>query len=519
LISECFVAGGCCERTSPGATRLIRFGKPAQRWGGAGAGPNPNGASKHAIIGAINSQADSLNDIAHHWARSIRESSKPAYLALPDLIAYDIKAGRLTVADRLPPLREVAERLGLNYTTVARGYAEARRRGLIDSRAGRGTYIRAANASLQPRRGSLVEMTMNLPPESQDPALLARLREGFASLHTAKDIYALLRYQEFGGTAEDREAGARWLRHRLPDASPDRVLVCPGIQSTLVALMALLAGPGEVICAEALTYPGVKAIAAQLGVRVHPLPMDGEGIDARAFEAACKSLKPKVLYCNPTLLNPTTVVISQARREALADVALRYSVAIIEDDAYGMLPSRAPTPFALLAPNLTYYITGFAKCVGAGLRVAYLMAPNVREAKRVSAALRSATVMASPVTTVLATRWVNDDTADLMLAATRKESVERQKLAARLLPAASYTTHPEAFHGWLRLPEPWHRMEFASHLRARGVGVVGAEAFCLDGNPPEAVRICLGGGIDRDECRHLLELIHDALAHAPAAAM
>lgn len=457
-----------------------------------------------------------MSDYAKRWSRSLRSSDKPAYLAIADLIDDDIRNGRLTTQDRLPPLRSLAEELALNYTTVARAYGEARRRGLLDARAGRGTYVRSAAVRSPARRGSLLEMTMNLPPEPDDPTLMARLREGFAALAANTDPYALLRYQEFGGTPEDREAGVRWLQPRLPRIAPERVLVCPGIQCALVALMTLLAGPGESICAEALTYPGVKGIAAQLGIRLHALPMDGGGIEPHAFETACRELRPKALYCNPTLLNPTTATIGAERRAALADIALRYSVPIIEDDPYGMLPSDAPAPLATLAPELSYYVTGLSKCVGAGLRVAYVAAPDVRRAKLVAAALRSTTVMASPITTMLATRWINDETADAMLAATRRESVERQKLAAALLPAGACQTHPEAFHLWLSLTEPWHQLEFAAHLRTRGVGVVASDAFCIDGNPPEAVRICLGGAGDRDECRHALEAIHDTLAQSPA---
>jgi hypothetical protein len=55
-------------------------------------------------------------------------------------------------------------------------------------------------------------------------------------------------------------------------------------------------------------------------------------------------------------------------------------------------------------------------------------------------------------------------------------------------------------------------------MRARGVGVVASDAFCIDGKPPEAVRICLGGSMDRGECGHALELIHDALGQVPALA-
>ena len=75
-----------------------------------------------------------MSEFAKRWNKTLRESGKPAYQLIAELIAIDIKSGRLTVKDRLPTLRELASDLGLNYTTVARGYAEARRRGLIDAR-------------------------------------------------------------------------------------------------------------------------------------------------------------------------------------------------------------------------------------------------------------------------------------------------------------------------------------------------------------------------------------------------
>lgn len=62
--------------------------------------------------------------------------------------------------------------------------------------------------------------------------------------------------------------------------------------------------------------------------------------------------------------------MSRSRREALADVSLRFSIPIIEDDAYGMLPLQTPVSMTTLAPGLTYYASGFSKCFGAGLRSA-----------------------------------------------------------------------------------------------------------------------------------------------------
>ena len=451
--------------------------------------------------------------ITQPWQKRLEASDKPAYLLLADLIAEDIRTGRLTARDKLPTLRDLAVELRLNYTTVARGYAEARKRGLIDSRAGTGTFIRGTSPAVPLRGGGGAEMTMNLPPEPQDAGLLDRMKESAARMMADTDPYDLLRYQDFGGTVRDREAGMQWIRPRIPDCRLDQMLVCPGIHSVLAALFSQLARPGELICVEALTYPGVKAIATQLGVQLHALPLDEEGPMGESFEHACKTLKPKALYVNPTINNPTTATISRARREALADIALRYAIPIIEDDAYGLLPRQMPPTLASMAPDLTYYITGFSKTLGAGLRNAYVRSPSARQSQRLAGALRATTVMASPITNALSTLWVEDGTADAMLQAIRTESNVRQAMAQKHLGAWGVTAPSESFHLWLPLSSAWSMVEFASYLRTQNVGVVASAAFSTDGNPPEAVRICLGGPMSRDDCDQALRLIADTLAH------
>ena len=455
------------------------------------------------------------------WAVAIAGSAKPAYLAVADQISDEIESGALAAHQQLPTLRKLAKALKLNFTTVARGYAEAQRRGLIDSRAGGGTFVREFIGSGAVRRSApaqLVDMTMNMPPEPRDRALLQRMREGIVALAHDVDPYTLLRYQEFGGAPGDRAAGVRWMSPQQPGLDVSRVLVCPGIQAALLALCAVLAPRvGDSIACEAVTYPGLKRIAAQLGIRLVGLPADDAGIDPQAFGALCASDLPKALYLNPTLNNPTTAVMSQQRREAVVEIARRYSVPLIEDDPYGTLPVSRPATLAALAPELCFFVSGFAKCVGAGLRIAYVVTPNARYGARVAATLRTTSVMAAPLLVSLATRWIDDGTVAAATAAIREESHRRQRLARTLLPADCYVSKPEAFHLWLTVPEPWHRGEFAAHLRAHDVPVLVSDSFTVSGPAPPAVRVCLGGPADRARCAHSLRVIADALRRQPAA--
>ena len=450
------------------------------------------------------------------WSPLLSRLGKPRYLAIADAIAEDISSGKLAPLDRLPPQRKLARRLNIDFTTVARGYVEAQKRGLIKSRVGQGTFVRApAKRRHGPiaRHPEIVDLSMNLPPEPDDPELLDRMQDGLEAI--GRDLVYLMRYQGFGGVQVDKDAASHWLRHRMLVPQQDRLFIAPGAHPALLGILGVLAKAGDVFLSKSLTYPGARSIAAQLGLRHVGIPMDDEGIDAGAFADACQRLAPRALYLNPTLLNPTTHTISQSRRLEIIGIARRFGVAIVEDDPYGFLPVDGPAPFAALAPDITWHVAGLAKCLGAGLRIAYVVAPDVRSGWLFASSVRTATVMASPVTIALATRWITDGTADALLAAVRRESVERQKLATAILPRNTYRADPLGFHLWLSLPEPWTRSAFVGHTRSTGVSVVASDAFVTGGAPPEAVRVCLGGPADRSAVRSALEFMAHALAESP----
>ena len=192
----------------------------------------------------------------------------------------------------------------------------------------------------------------------------------------------------------------------------------------------------------------------------------------------------------------------------------RTGIAIVEDDAYGFLPVDAPVPLAMLAPDLTYHIAGLAKCLGAGLRLAYLVCPEPRAARRVAARLKTAAVMASPVTSALAAHWIDTGLADDVLAAIRKESRMRRQIAIDTLPAGTVRGDPASFHLWIDVPPPWTRARIVDWMRGHALGAVPSDAFCL-GEPREAIRLCLGGAASRAEARRSLEFLADAFEHPP----
>ena len=461
-----------------------------------------------------------------NWHPDLGRSTNPRYIAIADLIEMDLRSGVLVAGDRLPPQRELAKRLNIDFTTVARGYVEAQKRGLVDSHVGRGTFVSggagkerkgfASDIAPDPRRAAAVDFSMNLPPDLTDPDLIARMREGMSVV--AANLTSLLRYQDFGGSKMDREAAATWLGRRGLVPPPEHIFITPGAHPTLLAIFALLARPGEVVLCEDVTYAGMRSIAAQLRLNLVGLPMDEQGILPDAFAEACERLRPKALYLNPTLQNPLTLTIPEGRRQEIVAVARRYQVPIIEDDAYGFIPMHGPPPIAAIAPDLVWHIGGLAKCIGAGLRLAYVVVPDNKAAWPFVSAIRTGNVMASPLNVALATRWIEDGTADGILRFIRAEAAARQEMVASIFPSGSYRADPISFNIWLPLTNGWTRSTFGSHMRSSGIGVVASDAFTVSGPPSEAVRVCLGGPISRDRLKGALDFMAHALQGPPEMA-
>jgi DNA-binding transcriptional MocR family regulator len=348
-----------------------------------------------------------------------------------------------------------------------------------------------------------------MPPEPEDPALIARMREGYASV--AADLESLLRYQGFGGSPADRDAASAWLGRRALVPAQERIFVTPGAHAAMVGIFSLLAKPGETVLCEAITYPGVRSIAAQLGLQLVGVEMDQNGVIPEALEEGVRAHAPKAIYLNPTLQNPTTITIPERRRAEICDIARKHGVMIVEDDAYGFIQTHGPAPLAAIAPDACWHVAGLAKCIGAGLRLAYVIAPDARAGWSFNSAMRALCVMASPITAAVATRWITDGTADMILRFIRSETMAREKIAALAFEPGSYLSDPLSFNLWLPMRNGWTRSAFISHVRSTGLGVIASDVCTASGPPPEAVRVGLGGPVTRSQIERGLEFMAHAL--------
>ncbi|NIY72340.1 PLP-dependent aminotransferase family protein [Marivivens donghaensis] len=445
------------------------------------------------------------------WTPDSLTPGKPRYLAIADAIAADIKEGRLTDGMRLPPQRRLAEALGIDFTTVSRAYAEAQARGHIESHVGRGTFVkgRVVTDRPDPSRAGEADLAMNMPPENMPLELTRRMQEGLG--YVSANLIDLLRYQSPTGSERDRVAASSWLSMRGMVPALERVAVTPGAHATMTAILSLIARAGDTVLCEGVTYPGLRNIAGRLRLNLVGLPGDADGILPDALEAAIQAHGPKALYLNPTLQNPTTQTISASRRLEIAEVLNRHALTLIEDDAYGFIPAKAPAPIALHAPELTWHIGGLAKCIGAGLRLAFTIAPTPRCAHHLTQAIRALSVMPSPLSMALTTQWIEDGTADSIRRFIRSESAARQAMAAEVLQGVTFDGAENAFNLWLTLPKGVGRADVVARMARRPIGLMPSDAFTVLGQPGEHLRVSLGGPTSREALREHLHHLSAAL--------
>ena len=454
------------------------------------------------------------------WVPNIDDREGPRYLAIAQALADDVEYGRLLPGTRLPTQRALAERLGLTTGTIGRAYAEAQRLGFLTGEVGRGTFIRDMGKGLSTlaQRDTLdsnaIDLSLNYPPAGGDEEEV--FREALLAIAGSNDLRPLLAYQHDGATTAQRICAVNWLARLGIDVSPERLVFTCGVQHGMTVVLGAITEPGDLVLAEALSYPGIRALAIMQHLRLQGISIDEHGIVPEAFETACRNAPVRVLYTIATLQNPTASIMPAQRRNALVDIARRHDVVLIEDDIYGVNLPQAPPRLVTLAPERTVYLTSASKCLMPGLRVGVAVVPEKLRAK-LDAMVRTTLWMTPPPMIEVFRHLIDSGAADSISAARNREAAARQDIAARALGNLEYHTHRYSPHLWLTLPAQWRGRDFIHQARERGVILLGADDFALvHDSGRDHVRLCLGCPPRRAELLQAMTLIGELLHDEPA---
>lgn len=447
------------------------------------------------------------------WVPDLSGRSGPVYRALADAIVEAIETGALPTGTKLPPQRELAWKLGVTVGTVSRGYMEAERLGYLSGEVGRGTFARrpAAPAVLGARQpGDPIDLSHNaLATAETREALISRLAST-----TALDVECLVGYPPVGGYLAHREAIASWIAERGLSVRADDIIITAGAQQALGMALSLLGGDRPVLM-ERLTYSAWIDMARLAERPIAPVDMDDEGMLPEALEAAARQSGARLVMLQPTLQNPTNATMSPPRRQAIAEVARRQDLILVEDDVYGTLPEHRPTALATLAPERTIYIGSASKCFVPGLRIGWMVAPG-QLVPQLAGAVHTRSLGPSGLNADIVARWITDGTAARLVQAQRREIAARQAMAAEAFKGLDVRGAAGSMHVLLTPPVPWTAASFAAAAEARGIIVVPASRFAVEPEfAPEAVRISLTGALDRASLEPALAALADLCRQMP----
>ena len=440
------------------------------------------------------------------WIPVINDTPQPRYLALVDAIAHAISCGELKPGERLPPQRRLAWALGWNPSTTMQAYREAARRHLVSGEVGRGTYVLSGSQEATLFRLQQVdEHAGHIDLRTNIPAIDHASQSDSQAVQWLLETHQSIRLQQYLSAADLLQArvlGANWLKARGLPVPLDNIMLCTGAQQGLFTVLLSLCQAGEPVLVEAFTAPGIKAACAQLRLPMHGIAMDGQGIVPDDFDRIIRATGARIAVLTPTLHNPTSTVMSEQRKLAIAAIARRQGVWVIEDDVYGALTDSPPLCHYLT--DLGILVSSLSKTVAAGVRLGWIVATPLLLA-RIDPHAQSAHWGLSPLCVAIANQWLSDGTVLQRVAWQTEEVTRRWRLAKKLLGAVMYQTAIPSPHIWLTLPAG--PVPFAESCRKVGVDVVPAEVFAVKSSPLNAVRISLTAASSTQRLKVALERI------------
>jgi DNA-binding transcriptional MocR family regulator len=459
------------------------------------------------------------------WQPDLTHFAGPKYLALSHSLRDAVRKGVLTEGMRLPPVRDLAWRLGVTPGTVARAYQIGTQDGLLEASVGRGTFVAARSPQLGPSEpmyperlgpAAQAEGVVDLrSPQLPDVGQVAAIGQAMVAISQRLDADIL----DYPGLRRDRplrEHMIGWLSDRvLGTFDADDIVLTPGGQSALiVVLQCCLRGDRPVIFAEELAYPGFRHAARLNRADVVPVALDGEGMRADALDAVCRRTGGRVVCITTEAQNPTTVRMTPERRAEIVRVARIHDLQIIEDDCYSAARSDIPS-LRSAAPERTWHVTSLSKSIAAGLRFgAVVCAAGRGDAARL-AAQHNFFGLARPVTDIVSHLLASGE-AERLRDRVQVVMARRLEMALNALGGYEIAWQKGLSFIWLRLPSGWRASTFLREAEAAGVLIRSADEYALvDSNTPNSVRIALTGCASEARFSTALETLARLLRNPP----
>lgn len=415
------------------------------------------------------------------------DGSGPLYRQLATGLATSIDAGTLRVGDRLPPERSLADALSVSRGTVVRAYDELAAEGSVNRQQGSGTTVNGHDL----RTGSVPDRFVGERLWAPGLASVDLLKAIPMILPAVADLISDIDLAPHAADLNEAEPLGWWrLRERIADlhtrqglpTSPHQILVASGAQQAISLAIDVLVRPGDVVLGEDDTWPGLIDAVRHAGARFEPVKLDRDGLIIDDLAGKIDRFRPCLMAFNPQHQNPTGSRLPTERVQAVADLARRHRVPVLEDRVSADLGfDRRHLPAIDEFDTGGYGMVAGSLCKVAwpGLRLGWLRADA-----QIINRMRSHKAVADMFTPAL---------SQLL----GLEIVERYEefVAARLeqlrpsvdlvvdalqtdLPEWSFPSVRGGLSVWATLPQGASATAFVQHATRHGVSIASGREFC-----------------------------------------
>jgi DNA-binding transcriptional MocR family regulator len=431
-------------------------------------------------------------------------STRPPSIAttLADSLERQIRDGAFKPGDKLPSLRELAQRHGYAKNTVVAAFELLVSRELVEPRRGSGYFVR---------------MVSKPKPTEEDPGSLGRamdivwlMREqlktepdalavgdGFPPVEWLSEarldkyhhkvvrtgLGSLFRYGSRFGYLPLREHLVRKLADLGIAAEPRQIVLTHGANEAMDMVIRYFVPPGSTVLVD---EPGYYPLFGKLklgGARIVGVPRLVDGPDLEALEALLVTHRPRLFFTQSVAHNPTGSDLSAAKAYRVLQLAQKHDLMLVENDPLAdFKPPSMPRLTALDQLERTIYIGSFSKSFSAALRVGYVacgadLASDLADLKALIH-VSSSEYCERTIDVILSEGHYHRHLSRL-----RERLSAATETATRVLDsfgANIFARTAESLYLWASLPGVDDSLELAKRLLPRKVVLAPGKIFCLD---------------------------------------
>ena len=316
----------------------------------------------------------------------------PLYQQLAEQITFLIEQGEIKPNEKLPPIRRLAEILGVNNVTVVNAYKHLESKKIIYSHVGSGTFVSEIKLSELPdpvlknqySAGFSIDFdiqnAINFAKSTVNPDLFP-VEEFKAAFNEVldRDLGNAFSYQESQGYMPLRGEICKDLLKYNIKTTEDKIQIISGAQQGIDIISKSMLGIGDVVFVEKPTYYGALGAFASRGAQIVEIDMEPDGMNMDRLENLLKVMRPKFIYIMSYFQTPTCCSYSLDKKYRLLNLAAKYDTYILEEDNQNEFIYNGEDVIPVKAldyKNRVMYVKSYSKSIMPGLRIGFMALPK-----------------------------------------------------------------------------------------------------------------------------------------------